>query len=245
MAAGVVIGGGVGLFVWSAQSVASAHTEVGARRTVQAADGVTIELNTDSAIRWKSKGEVCSIWLDQGEIAIAIDGSKTPGAVLYCDDRAVMLTEGSYIVRARDGGGDVIVLEGRARPRDEQTVGVPGQKIQVSDGPSVVQYVPKAVIEAAVAWRRDEIIFDGETLAAAVAEYNRYLDRKLVIQDPSIAHLRVGGRFDTERPTAFISSLQLAFDLQAVPSDAGVLLKKKVKARLGDRAGRSVLPADA
>ncbi len=36
-----------------------------------------------------------------------------------------------------------------------------------------------------VAWQSGEIVFDGMPLGRAVAEFNRYLDRKIIVGDPS------------------------------------------------------------
>jgi hypothetical protein len=43
------------------------------------------------------------------------------------------------------------------------------------------------------AWRRGKICFSGQTLSDAVAEVNRYRERQLVIDDPALSNLQVGG----------------------------------------------------
>ena len=48
-----------------------------------------------------------------------------------------------------------------------------------------------------LAWRSGILVFNRTTLAAAVAEFNRYNREKLVIADPRASSLLIGGTFRT------------------------------------------------
>jgi transmembrane sensor len=50
------------------------------------------------------------------------------------------------------------------------------------------------------AWRDGEMVFDHVSLAAAIAEVNRYGGPRVTLADPSLAKLRVSGTFHTNRP---------------------------------------------
>ncbi len=69
--------------------------------------------------------------------------------------------------------------------------------------------------DATAAWRRGEIVFNGMSLDMAVNEFNRYLGRKLVIGDPPIRRIRLGGRFFVDAPDSFLRSLRVGFDIEA------------------------------
>ena len=51
------------------------------------------------------------------------------------------------------------------------------------------------------------LVFDG-TLADAVAEFNRYNTRQLLVVDPALANTRVGGRYKATDPDSFAKYLQ-------------------------------------
>src|SRR3546814_10951084 len=46
-----------------------------------------------------------------------------------------------------------------------------------------------------LSWREGLLVFRGTPLVEAVAEFNRYNAQKLVVDDPSIAAIPVGGSF--------------------------------------------------
>ena len=68
------------------------------------------------------------------------------------------------------------------------------------------------------------ISFDGETLAQAVDEFNRYTRVPLVIGDPELASLRLGGSFHANGSDAFVMALRQSFGVRAVAGQDAVLL---------------------
>jgi transmembrane sensor len=54
-----------------------------------------------------------------------------------------------------------------------------------------------------LAWRRGEIVFDGDTVAAAAEEFNRYNARKIVLGDPAIGQRTIVGYFLIDQPEKF------------------------------------------
>jgi hypothetical protein len=63
--------------------------------------------------------------------------------------------------------------------------------------------------------------FNGQTLAEAAAEFNRYNARRLVIANPKIAALRISGRFPATAAEDFAVTLKEPFGLEAVFSGPG------------------------
>src|SRR3546814_10918664 len=66
------------------------------------------------------------------------------------------------------------------------------------------------------AWRDGMIELDGNTVEQAVAEFNRYRSAPLVIGDPRIAALRIGGRFVTPDSERFVAALQRTLPIRAI-----------------------------
>jgi transmembrane sensor len=58
------------------------------------------------------------------------------------------------------------------------------------------------------------VTFDQSTLADAASEFNRYNRTRLVIADPEVAGIRIGGSFDADNVEAFARLLQQAYGLK-------------------------------
>lgn len=58
-----------------------------------------------------------------------------------------------------------------------------------------------------LAWHEGSLVFKGETLEEALAEISRYTDKQLVILDPELKSLRVGGHYRVDDIDALLASL--------------------------------------
>ena len=74
-----------------------------------------------------------------------------------------------------------------------------------------------------MAWREGAIIFDGQPLAQAIAEIERYTDARIVVTDPGVAALRVGGRFRTDDVQGFFQGLESALPVSVRRTPDGVV----------------------
>jgi len=78
-----------------------------------------------------------------------------------------------------------------------------------------------------LSWRLGYINFDNVPLEQAVAEFNRYTERQIVIEDSSIAPLRVGGNFKVGNTQAFVWMLQNGFPIEARESESRITLRHR------------------
>ncbi|MFZ0268869.1 FecR family protein, partial [Caulobacter sp.] len=210
------------------------NTAVGERRTVTLPDGSSVELNTDTRLAWRFDGKARKLWLDRGEAALTIAVDDTRPFLLMAAQAVTHLTSGQFNARLRSGALDLIVLAGRAAVRTaagaaQAEVSAPGDPRRVLEiGPSRIAGAPLAEAQAqnVQAWRRGEIVFDGQPLSAAVEEYNRYLTKKIVIGDPSVGALRLGGRFLTGDPESFLTALKYSFGLRIIDDEQSRILLK-------------------
>ena len=84
-----------------------------------------------------------------------------------------------------------------------------------------------AAIERALAWRDGEIALEGETLANAIAEFNRYNRQQLVVADPTLAGERLVGLFQIDNPGDFAATVAAAFDVEVATSASEIRLTRK------------------
>jgi transmembrane sensor len=224
-----LVGGGL----WFASvSRASAATPVGGRKTVTLPGGGSIDLNTDTKVSWRFDDSSRRIWLEHGEAKIVVPVDHRPCSI-FAADTAVVLSGGSVNARLRNRAVAVSVLQGDCSvgPKgaaDGQVTRVASNEAAVSaGGVTRVHAMTDEDLQAVSAWQRDELIFDGETLGAAVDEYNRYLTNKLEIADPALSGIRLGGRFKTDDPQGFLAALQSSFGIQVThDSDGAVVLSR-------------------
>lgn len=215
----VVVGGG---FAYRAAARASATTAVGQRKTVAAAPGLSLDLNTDTSVSWKD-GMPARAWLERGEIAVRLAASHrlellTPGG-------RFLLEPGAYNARVRGAGCELAILagggtfEGTGRRIGLGTVALANAgQLALRDAPD---------LGPISAWQHDTLVLNGQSLDYAVSEMNRYLPEKIVIGDPDLSRLRLGGTFATTNPAEFLQALRTSFGVRATTAaNGGIVLTR-------------------
>ncbi len=220
LAAAVTLLAAVGLS-WVALTPDRGYTTaVGEQRKIQLDDGSSVLLNTGTRLDVQYSDTVRQVRLLAGEALFSVEkDAARPFRVL--SDRAVVQAVGtSFLVRRKPDQTVVTVLEGEvavapvARVAEFSAERLPADALRLRAGAQVD--VARADIRtrevenpvAVAAWRRGQLIFDGVTLAEAVAEFNRYNRVQLVLEDPLLAAERVSGVFESDRPQALVSFLE-------------------------------------
>ena len=209
-------------------------TGVGERRTLALPDGSSVELNTDTEVFWRFDRKRRRLWLSRGEAALMIVHDRLRPFELFTSQGLARLAAGQFNARLRPAGLDLIVLAGQAAVQTASgaaQVQVTGpadarQALEITAQHIDVVATPEAQVQAVQAWRRGEIVFEGQALSAAVEEYNRYLTRKLVIGDDKAGALRLGGRFLTGDPDSFLDALRTTFGVRIVEDGPSRILLK-------------------
>jgi transmembrane sensor len=195
-------------------------TSVGEQRTARLEDGTTIVLNTGTELRVEFSDRLREVRLLKGEALFNVArDTLRPFRVL--SDRVVAQAVGtSFVVRRKAGQTVVTVIEGQVAvvshsSRDElRSIEFPRDSLRLAAGvrarvaDDAIDTAPVANPVAATAWRTGRLIFDGETLAEAVAEFNRYNDLQLVVEDPRLAGERLSGVFDAHQPQSLVLFLE-------------------------------------
>ncbi len=82
-----------------------------------------------------------------------------------------------------------------------------GQALQYAQVIKSLRPVEVDEFERKLAWQQGALIFKGESLKEAIAEIGRYTDKKLVIADPELNTLKVGGHYKTDDIKSLLVSL--------------------------------------
>lgn len=202
----------------------SYSTSVGAFERVRLQDGSTVELNTGSEVRVRLSDARREIVLTRGEARFSVARDPRRPFDVRAGDKTVRALGTAFTVRLRDRRQiDLLVTEGQVLLEgggSAQSVATPsvlsaGQLASVRPGAVRVAVVQPAAMTRRLAWTEGKLVFHEETLAEAVAEFNRYNTRPLVVRDAALNGLRVGGTFEATDTNSFLAALQRVFGVPA------------------------------
>src|SRR5581483_5979713 len=166
-------------------------TPIGGIESVPIADGSQVTLNTDTRIRVDVDEHQRRVVLDRGEAFFQVAKDPTRPFIVVVGTQRVIAVGTQFSVRREAGEVQVAVTEGKVRVEDlsssslvgtpENVFLTPGSVARANDTGVMVQRRSVADVEAQLSWRSGVLRFRQITLAAAVAEFNRYNVRKIVI----------------------------------------------------------------
>jgi transmembrane sensor len=210
-------------------------TSVGEHKDIRMPDGIELALNTNSRVRASVDGKSRVLEIEQGEILLNVsDRSQRPSVLRLGDLELEVASAKVHAQWESDGSRRFEMLSGEGKLRSARTdlsktaagrflpllLLESGQTFRVHRNVLAIESFDRATVDRRLAWTRGEVLLRGETLAEAIAEFNRYNDRKLVISDGRIASLKIGGRFDATDIDAFVRSLHYAFGIKVVNDQA-------------------------
>jgi transmembrane sensor len=208
------------------------HTRLGERRTITLADGSRIHLNTASAVEVALRKHSRRVRLVKGEALFEV--AHDPSRPFLVDAGAARLRAvgTAFNVRIRDTVVELTVTEGvvavaenmdDVHHPDVSKIAAGGGAV-IGSGAMAPTALDPTILRQRTAWQDGVIELDGETLAQAVAEFNRYRGSPIIIGDPRLANLRVGGRFEVDEAEKFLTAVEGSFAVSAIPAADGSIL---------------------
>lgn len=203
---------------------ATFKTPIGGRRIVPLSDGSKVELNTGTVLRTAVTEQSREIWLDKGEAYFEVAHVEGRPFVVHAGSRTVTVLGTKFSVR-RDGEKvTVLVAEGKVRVDEAHAQKVRAAVITAGDvaiargASTLITARSEERVEDGLAWRDGMLTFDQVTLGEAAAEFNRYNRKRIELNDPETANIRIGGTFQASNVDAFARLLRDAYGLK-VESD--------------------------
>lgn len=232
---GLLIGGGAAIAASIAASflffgATSYATAVGEIRRVPLDDGSTAAINTNSAIKVDLSRAVRNVSVEQGEAWFQVAKDKKRPFIVTAGRARVKAVGTAFSVRERDGGTDILVTEGEVEVWAEGAEGYrvrvkAGGRAFVADNAAIKKISPApSSLDRQLAWRSGKVDFAGERLDKAVAEFNRYNQRHIIIADPAIAGEQLDGVFRTDDPVGFANAIKVTLKVPVNTSDSSEIL---------------------
>jgi transmembrane sensor len=208
-AAGVgLLGVGVSLNVTERRTTLA--TARGEFRRVALADTSVASINSSSRLEVKLTRDKRQITLVKGEAWFEVAKDKTKPFVVEAGDVRVRAVGTAFGVRRFKDGAEVLVTEGtvevwtgnaKALLTAGQRSFVPYRTAQIT-----VARQPQE-IQRKLAWREGKLIFTRQTLGEAVADFNRYSAKKIIISDPALETRRIFGQYQIDAAEQFAKDI--------------------------------------
>jgi transmembrane sensor len=218
------------LWLVTAHPGASYRTAVGSIKALPMKDGSTITLNTDSDIRVAMSDTERRVDLDKGEAFFEVAKDLSRPFVVRVGAERVIAVGTKFSVRREAEDVRVIVTEGRVRVERTDAHQQPAAALVSKGSVAVagaagvlVQDEALPEVEERLSWRLGFVVFHETRLSDAVAELNRYNERQIVIADPALGSMRIGGRFHSNNAEGFVRLLAEALPIR-VEDDHGKIV---------------------
>jgi transmembrane sensor len=233
----IVLAGGWAVWTYG-YAASRVKTTVGEQRSVTLPDGSVVQLNTQSELFFDFSAQERQILLKRGEAQFIVAKDSSRPFVVKTSDASVRAIGTIFNVQVADRQTAVAVIEGRvevsgharstgstvsdepqqvsASWNDDATLrSVSMRSVQLQAGQKAAitgsgNIIPDGgpPLERVTAWPQRRLLFDDESLATVVAEFNRYGRSSLRIADSRIAGVRITGSFATYDLPSLITYLE-------------------------------------
>lgn len=201
----------------------SYETGIGETRVVPLEDGSLVTLNTQSKVTVAYSAQRRDISLAAGEALFDVAKDKERPFVVLAGGMQVRAVGTSFTVRlVPNEPVQVLVREGVVEVKRPDVPTAPpvrvaagSQALAPDDAPIVAASLTKSEVDKALAWRIGRIVFEGETLRKAVADFARYSDTRIVIDDPAVSNMTITGLFVSNDPVGFANAVAQSLNLHA------------------------------
>jgi transmembrane sensor len=227
-----------GWFIVMAPDRATLRTERGGFERVVLPDGSTALLNTNTQMRMHFSRESREIVLTRGEALFTVARDERRPFQVRVGDNVIRAVGTSFDVRLREPREiEVMVAQGvvaidrapgfTTAVTTRSLLAAGDEALLDARGTTQTLHIGESDIERRLAWTRGQIWLSHTTLADAITEFNRYNSRQLVLGEPELATLRIGGSFTATDPTAFLAALERIFGIQARARAHQLILTKE------------------
>lgn len=219
-------------------------------------DGTVVRLNVGAEILEQFDTAKRAVRLVRGEAHFTVTSNPARPFVVHAGEVEVRAVGTAFNVHLQSQAVDVLVTEGKVQvnppPTAETQMPIPsppaggsshflatsplvvaGQRAVVtleprSSGPRVVvSDVTQADVARVLAWHEPLLRLGGATLAELATEFERKSGKRLLLADPALGSLRVGGRFHSDDVEGFVRVLEENYGIRSERGADGTLTLHK------------------
>ena len=198
----------------------SHSTRTGETSTVKFSEGSVAYLNTRTQLRWLGSGNDRRVELISGEALFDVVHDETRPFSVMMDGSEIRVLGTRFNVYRKDNGDVVVtVLEGRVEVRGFAQGRLRPDWVRQVKANQQIEYRPIGLVAEphatdalrAVTWRSGwlQLPEEGATITSVLDELNRYTDKRILIRNPLVADIKVGGAFNTRNVESALQKLQI------------------------------------
>jgi transmembrane sensor len=207
-------------------------TPVGGRATVMLADGSQIELNTSTSIRVSDDAADRAVWLDRGEAYFSVKHNPSRPLVVLVGGHRIVDVGTKFLVREDGTQVRVSLIEGSvnfqstSQRSKSDTPLKPGDVAVATASSLSVTREPVAKLADELGWRTGLVIFKHARLSDAVADINRYGQKRVIIADPAVGDLKISGAFPVRDTDLFARVARTALGVRVEDRDDIIIISR-------------------
>ncbi len=212
-------------------------------------DGSIVELNAGAKVSVKFTPEERRVLLERGEAHFTVAKNPARPFIVSADKFSVRAVGTAFSVQLNREAVSVLVTEGKVRldetePAKDHVAAasrelshlVAGEQAVMStlppagalNSPEVqIREVTPVEIERSLSWQGLRLEFVAMPLRDVVDEFNRYNQRKLIVEDSRTGAILVQGNFRADNVDAFVRLLDLGFAVKSVPHGNEIVLRAR------------------
>lgn len=201
---------------------------------VPLADGSAVTLDSGAAVRVHYTDKRREITLLRGEALFDVAKNRARPFVVTARDTAVTAVGTSFSVslnEQRTNGVEVLVREGIVDVANASGAIAP-TRLQANHRALAnrshgirIENVAHDDLDQQLAWREGMLSFNGDTLSVAAAQFLRYSDVRIMIDDPLVGSRRIVGLYSANDPIGFARSVALSLGLDVEQQGNDVWLR--------------------
>ena len=207
-------------------------TGIGEQRTVQLADGSTVELNARSTIQVQLTEHERNVTLLDGQAFFRVAKDKQRPFIVRAGDAQVRAVGTEFDVYKKQAATVVTVVEGRVETFDaSDSPGSAGVMLSAGEQLTVVPHTVTKPMRTdtavATAWVQKRLIFEETPLSDVAEEFNRYNRRPLTIDDHELETLRISGVYSSTDPASLINFLRSQNSIRVIETEKQVRILRR------------------
>lgn len=228
------------LGVWSYIGRNTYGTGIGEQRSITMEDGSIVELNARSKVRIAFNERQRDVELLEGQALFRVAKDHNRPFIVHAGTTSVRAVGTQFDVNRRSKVTTVTVLEGRvavvsAMPaanvltkqteRGGEIFLVSGE--QMTATPVAARKAERPNVAAATAWTQHLLVFDGTALSDVLEEFSRHTTRRIVVDSPELAALKISGQYTSTNPDSLLRFLSLQDGVVVSEVNGEVHLRKE------------------
>ena len=217
---------------WSSIVSDTYATGIGEQRTIQLADGSTVELNARSRIQVHLTEKQRDVLLLDGQALFRVAKDKQRPFIVHVGDAQVRAVGTEFDVYKKSIATVVTVVEGKVEASEQSDLGGSAPVLlsageQLTVMPHSMPKPTAADPAVATAWVQKRLMFEETPLSDVAEEFNRYNRRPLAIDDRELRKVKISGVYSSTDPSSLINFLRSQNSMQIIETENQVRVVRR------------------